>query len=47
MRGWAEGDIAALDHEARDEAVEGGFVVCAACAKGEEVLGGLGDCFAE
>lgn len=36
--GGAEGDVAALDHETGHEAVEGGVVVCAACAECEEVL---------
>lgn len=36
--GGTEGDVAALDHEAGHEAVEGGVVVCAASAEGEEVL---------
>lgn len=35
---FAERDVAALDHEARHEPVEGSVIVCAACAKGEEVL---------
>lgn len=34
----SKGDIAALDHEAWDEAVEGGVIVCAGGAEGEEVL---------
>lgn len=34
----AEGDVATLDHETRDEAVERGVVVCAGSAEGEEVL---------
>lgn len=37
-RGWAEGDVAALDHEAGYQPVEGRVIVCAACAEGEEVL---------
>lgn len=47
MRGGAERDVSALDHESRDEAVKWGVVVCAACAEGEKVLCGLGYCFAE
>lgn len=47
LRCWAEGDVSALDHEPGNEAVEGCVIVCAACAEGEEVLGGLGNCFAE
>lgn len=47
MRGGAERDVAALDHESCDEAVKWGVVVCATCAEGEEVLCGLGYCFAE
>ena len=38
VRFVSEGDVAALDHEAGDETVEGGVVVCAGCAEGEEVL---------
>ena len=34
IRFGSEGDVAALDHEAGDETVEGGIVVCAACAEG-------------
>jgi len=45
--GWAEGDIAALDHKAGDETMEWCVIVCATCAQGEEVLCSLGDCFAE
>ena len=44
---WGEGGVAALDHEVFDEAVEGGVVVGAAGAESEEVLGCLGDGFAE
>lgn len=33
VRFISEGDVAALDHEAGDETVEGGIVVCAACAE--------------
>lgn len=37
--GGTEGDVAALDHKAGHEAVEGGVIICAACAEGEKVLG--------
>jgi hypothetical protein len=47
MRGGAERDVSALDHESWDEAVKRGVIVCAACAEGEEVFRGLGYCFAE
>lgn len=47
LRGWSEGDVSTLDHEAGDEAMEWRVIVCAACAQGEEVLCSLGDCFAE
>lgn len=47
FRGWAEGDVSALNHESRDQAMERCVVVCAARAEGKEILCGLGDSFAE
>jgi hypothetical protein len=47
MRGGSERDVSTLDHKSRNEAMEWGVIVCAACAEGEEVLCGLGYCFAE
>ena len=42
-----EGGVAALDHEIFDDAVERCVVVGARGAQGEEVLGCVGDGFAE
>lgn len=36
-----------MNHEAGDETVEWCIIISAACAKGEKVLCGLRDCFAE
>lgn len=47
MRGGAERDVSALDHESCDEAVKRRVIVCATCAESEEVLRRLGYCFAE
>ena len=40
-RAWVRG-AAGLDHEAGNQAVEGGLVVVAGCAEGEKVLSGVG-----
>lgn len=42
-----EGGVAALDHEVFDDTVEGRVVVRAGSAQGKEVLGCVGDGFAE
>jgi hypothetical protein len=47
MRGGSERDVSTLDHESRNETMEWGVIVRAACAEGEEVLCCLGYCFAE
>lgn len=47
LRYGTERNIASLNHESGNEAVERCFIVCAARAEGEEVLCGLGYCFAE
>jgi len=43
----AKGDISRLNHEAGHDSVKWDIIVCATCAEGKKVLGGLGDCFAE